>query len=1150
LSSPARRSGHLPLLTGLLLCCGAGEAIAGPVFLAGPHYGNPSWGHAAVLLSDGKLLLAGTSTNNTLADLYDPAANTWTHLGPMDTSHSSHGTVLLPGLRMMLLDWGLPGNVFFDVRTRIWSGAPHFAPHDSDSMGCYLLPDGRLIRIGGGKQTLVFNNVSVFTPSTDTWSSLAPMKHLRSRPAVAPLLDGNRILVVGGNDGTGGLPSAELFDLAANTWTDVPDMALSRDTAQAITLSSGKVLVFGGSSDLSTVLFDPASGTWSAGGMLQRSASLSLAVLLPSGKVLDVQGENASIISQIYDPTTDTWSDGPPLSSGGVRDSGSATMLANGRVLVAGGSPNSMTIYDTTDLFDLGPGRWSAGPSLPVARASPSVTALPSGAWLIAGGQNGGGVLTSTLLISPSGTAASAAPMSAARVGHAAALLADGRAFVSGGKDAAGSPLASAELYDPALNTWVSAGAMAAPRSGHTATVLPNGKVLVVGGGSATCDLYDARAAQWSVAASLSPVRTGHRAVLLTNGKVLITGGGAPTAALYDPATDSWSAGATLNAMRVGHTATVLPSGKVLLAGGGDTSTELYDPAAGTSTPGPNLTASRSAHGAALLRSGKVLLAGGAADASPTAELYDPIDGSLVAVTSGAAARQGAAVLPLADGRVMLAGGQTSLGFSTAVELYDEGQAALAPYIPTLTALTSTGTGTVALTGATFQRAALGVTGSFYGSASNFPLLSLSDLDGPTQMALTTSWTPTAATVELPAGTPPGWWRARVVVSGVSSDERLWLNGAPGASCAGNAGCATGLCTAGICCDPACAPGACGGWCAPPQRVTASKLAFTTPSRTFVAGGCGGAGQVITVQLQDASGNPVQAGANGEALIASSTSTGTVTWFSDAACAATVLDGAFTVAAGSTTVDLYYRDTRAGTPTVSVSSASGLSGPLGQMHTVQPGLPARLVLSGIATPRRVGAVSDVTVEVDDALGNRAFAYSGTVAFTSTDASAQLPAPYTFSALEGGLHPFASAVRFNAVGTFSVTATDTQTSTLSGTIASIEVLQVQGGACAADSACETGACADGICCDLACTDGCSACNLGGAIGVCTRDPSKGCKAPQAPAALGVGCGCQAGAGLTTAFAFILLLRQLFSASPRRGPIPRALGRSAVPTRELK
>jgi hypothetical protein len=73
--------------------------------------------------------------------------------------------------------------------------------------------------------------------------------------------------------------------------------------------------------------------------------------------------------------------------------------------------------------------------------------------------------------------------MSDARGVHTATLLGNGKVLLAGGANDDGShALASAELYDPASNSWAPAGAMTAARDSHTATLLGDGKVLVAGG--------------------------------------------------------------------------------------------------------------------------------------------------------------------------------------------------------------------------------------------------------------------------------------------------------------------------------------------------------------------------------------------------------------------------------------------------------------------------------------------------------------------------------------------------------------------------------------------------------------------------------------------------------------------------------------------
>src|SRR5439155_9556442 len=95
------------------------------------------------------------------------------------------------------------------------------------------------------------------------------------------------------------------------------------------------------------------------------------------------------------------------------------------------------------------------------------------------------------------------------------------------------------------------------PRDGHTATLLASGKVLVTGGepnsdGSTSlrsADLYDPATNSWSPAADMSAGRYGHTATLMTNGEVLVTGGIdlhtltiLGSAEVYNPPSDSWTA--------------------------------------------------------------------------------------------------------------------------------------------------------------------------------------------------------------------------------------------------------------------------------------------------------------------------------------------------------------------------------------------------------------------------------------------------------------------------------------------------------------------------------------------------------------------------------------------------------------------------------
>jgi hypothetical protein len=178
-----------------------------------------------------------------------------------------------------------------------------------------------------------------------------------------------------------------------------------------------------------------------------------------------------------------------------------------------------------------------------------------------------------------------------ARSSHTATLLANGKILLAGGQGTGGTPLASAELYDPAVGIWTSTGSMSSARAEHTATLLPNGKVLVAGGkGSGWvsqdgAELYDPTTGTWSSTGSLTVARAWHTATLLPSGDVLAVGGYGSSsyldsAELYDPATGSWRGTDSMGNVRGLASATLLLDGQVLVAagtGGVRTSAELFD---------------------------------------------------------------------------------------------------------------------------------------------------------------------------------------------------------------------------------------------------------------------------------------------------------------------------------------------------------------------------------------------------------------------------------------------------------------------------------------------------------------------------------------------------------------------------------------------
>ena len=360
----------------------------------------------------------------------------------------------------------------------------------------------------------------------------------------------------------------------------------------------------------STVTVTTSSSRFTPTGSLKVARGLHTATLLPNNKVLVAYGSNSNTNCylglssiEVYDAGTGTFTE--IVGDSGVGIFGhTATLLQNGQVLLAGGfvddkwdclgsySSNGASLYDSVT------GVLSAPGNMTTARGGHTATLLMNGKVLVAGGADqypGGTGSASAELYDPStGAFTQTGSMAVARFRHTATLLQNGKVLITGGTSLdSSSPTATAEVYDPATGTFTVTGGMTTAREDHTATLLADGKVLIAGGegpvtGSselrptATVEVYDPSTGLFSTTGSMTAPRSLHTATLLPSGLVLIAGGGDEnsTAEVYDPATGSFSITGGMEIGRSGHTATLLPNGSVLVAGGGIfaglASAELY----------------------------------------------------------------------------------------------------------------------------------------------------------------------------------------------------------------------------------------------------------------------------------------------------------------------------------------------------------------------------------------------------------------------------------------------------------------------------------------------------------------------------------------------------------------------------------------------
>ncbi|WP_187323575.1 kelch repeat-containing protein [Stigmatella aurantiaca] len=337
----------------------------------------------------------------------------------------------------------------------------------------------------------------------------------------------------------------------------------------------------------------------------------------------------------------DVWKSASPLPSG--RTKHSATLLADGRVLVAGGA-SSAGWTDSAALYSPATGTWAATASMSVKRYGHGSNLLNSGEVFVTGGQNNGVTLASTERYdATSGTWSAAASMAVARFRHTVTVLNDGRLLVAGGVDGT-MGLTSTELYNPLLGTWAPGPSMSTRRYGHTATLLPDGRVLVAGGHTggqalATAEVYNPATNSWTGTGTMGSRHYGHAAALLPDGRVLAVSGLTPSGVhtpiteLYDPTTGVWTATGSLATARSEFSLAALPSGRVLVLGGTDgtaitPTVESYNVATGTWTQAPAMGTARRNLTATVLLEGRILVSGGQEDASTvslaSSELFTP----------------------------------------------------------------------------------------------------------------------------------------------------------------------------------------------------------------------------------------------------------------------------------------------------------------------------------------------------------------------------------------------------------------------------------------------------------------------------------------------------------------------------------------------
>lgn len=257
----------------------------------------------------------------------------------------------------------------------------------------------------------------------------------------------------------------------------------------------------------------------------------------------------------IYDAALQSWSKGQSAVT--MHNAHGAVAVGLNKLLVLGGDctigTSQACLSGSVEEYDINANTWTQKAPMPVPLHSASTTVLADGRILMAGGNNNTAASSAVQIYNPATNtwASGISPMIESRYYHAASLLGDGRVLVAGGNKvltgngSVGTPLKTAEIYNPATNAWTQIAPMSIERVVHTATALLDGRVLVIGGSgvgstnssansvTATVEIFDPQTGLWTPACSLINPRYAHNATLLAGGaRILISGGGTQAGAV------------------------------------------------------------------------------------------------------------------------------------------------------------------------------------------------------------------------------------------------------------------------------------------------------------------------------------------------------------------------------------------------------------------------------------------------------------------------------------------------------------------------------------------------------------------------------------------------------------------------------------------
>lgn len=257
--------------------------------------------------------------------------------------------------------------------------------------------DGKIYVIGGKNESYFFNSTEVYDPSTNSWTTKAPIINDGIYGAAAVKGVDGLIYVIGGYSADS-LSSVYAYNSTSNMWTEKTSIPTGVWTPGAVTGNDGRIYVIGGEESGGVEskrlqIYNVTSDTWTTGPSMPTARSELKVVKDANGFIYAIggySGSSATDVVEVYDPYSNMWSTRKSMPQ--ARLQFGATLGADGKIYVIGGGTsyfnNASPFFGLVMVYDPLADSWSYEANMPTARRELIAVSIGNSIYTI-GGCNG-----------------------------------------------------------------------------------------------------------------------------------------------------------------------------------------------------------------------------------------------------------------------------------------------------------------------------------------------------------------------------------------------------------------------------------------------------------------------------------------------------------------------------------------------------------------------------------------------------------------------------------------------------------------------------------------------------------------------------------------------------------------------------------------